>query len=192
MPRSDLPQGSPFATADDLALWLRTHGATATELWVHIHKAGSGEASVTWQDCVIAALSVGWIDGIKKSLGKNAYLQRLTPRRRASSWSKRNRDHAERLIAAGLMTPAGLAEVEAAKADGRWDAAYAGPSEMVIPADFIAALAAYPAAEATFATLNSHNLYAIYYRLHSARTPDTRARRMDALIATLDAGERFH
>ena len=188
MPKADLPTGTAFATADDLSRWLRAHGATETELWVHIHKSASGLPSVTWEDCVIAALSVGWIDGIKKSLGKDAYVQRLTPRRRGSGWSKRNRDHAERLIAAGRMTPAGLAQVDQAKADGRWDAAYAGPSEMVIPADFIAALDKHPAARATYATLNKHNLYAIYYRLHSARTPETRARRMTGLIATLDAG----
>jgi len=182
----------PFDTPQALRNWLLQNGRAESELWVHIHKVGSGIASVTWEECVIAALSVGWIDGIKKSLGKYAYIQRLTPRRRASGWSKRNRDHAERLIAAGYMTTEGLAEVESAKADGRWDAAYAGPAEMEIPADFIVALADRPKARATYETLNRHNLYAIYYRLHSARSPDTRARRMEALLVTLDAGEKFH
>lgn len=147
---------------------------------------------MSWEDCVIASLAVGWIDGIKKSLGAEAYIQRLSPRKKASAWSKRNRDHAERLIAAGLMTGPGLAQVTAAKADGRWDAAYAGPSEMQIPDDFLAALALSPRAGQTFDSLNKQNLYAIYYRLHSARAPGGRARKIAALIATLDRGERFH
>lgn len=188
------PITQPIAFASPAALrdWLAEHGATQPELWVHIHKIGTHIASVTWEDCVIAALSYGWIDGVKKSLGSTAYIQRLTPRRSTSAWSKRNRDHAERLIAAGQMTVPGLDQVAAAKADGRWDAAYAGPSEMAVPADFLAALDAYPKAQSTYASLNRHNLYAIYYRLHSARSAETRARRMAVLIATLDRGERFH
>lgn len=181
-----------FATPIALREWLILHGDTAAELWVHIHKVGTGFASVTWEDCVIAALAVGWIDGIKKSLGPDAYIQRLTPRKKASAWSKRNCAHAERLIATGQMTPAGLAQVTAAKADGRWDAAYAGPAQMEIPADFLNELRQRPNAEATFATLNKQNLYAIYIRLHSARTPETRARRMAVLLATLEREERFY
>ena len=181
-----------FATSAALRDWLSVHGHDKTELWVHIHKISTGIPSVTWEDCVVAALSFGWIDGIKKSLGATAYVQRLSPRKKASAWSKRNRDHAERLIAAGQMTPAGLAQVTAAKADGRWDAAYAGPSQMQIPDDFLAALVPFPRARQTFDSLNKQNLYAIYYRLHSTRTPDARARRMAAMIATLDRGERFH
>ena len=181
-----------FATPADLRHWLDQHNQTAPELWVHIHKVGTGIPSVTWEDCVVAALCFGWIDGIKKSLGLDAYIQRLSPRKKASIWSKRNRDHAERLIAAGLMTAPGLAQVMAAKADGRWDAAYAGPAQMEIPADFLAALAQHPVARATFDSLNKQNLYAIYYRLHSTRAPEARARRLAAMIATLDRGERFH
>lgn len=181
-----------FATPAGLREWLAQNGPTATELWVHIHKVGTGTPSVTWEDCVIASLAYGWIDGIKKSLGADAYIQRLSPRKKASAWSKRNRDHAERLIAAGMMTAPGLAQVLAAKVDGRWDAAYAGPSQMQIPDDFLAALALSPKAKQTFDSLNKQNLYAIYYRLHSTRTPDARARRMTALIATLDRGDRFH
>ena len=181
-----------FATSADLRRWLHTHGQTAPELWVHIHKVGTGTLSVTWEDCVVASLAHGWIDGIKKSLGAEAYIQRLSPRKKASAWSKRNRDHAERLIAAELMTAPGMAQVTAAKADGRWDAAYAGPSQMQIPDDFLAAVDLSPMARQTFDSLNKQNLYAIYYRLHSARAPDARARRMAALIATLERGERFH
>ncbi len=181
-----------FASPADLRRWLQAHGQTEPELWVHIHKVGTGTPSVTWEDCVVASLAYGWIDGIKKSLGPDAYIQRLTPRKKTSVWSKRNRDHADRLIAAGQMAPPGLAQVQAAVADGRWAAAYAGPAEMQIPEDFLAAIAMSPKAKAMFDSLNKQNLYAIYYRLHSARTPDTRARRMAALIATLERGERFH
>ncbi|MCX7300438.1 MAG: YdeI/OmpD-associated family protein [Rhodobacterales bacterium] len=181
-----------FPDRPALEAWFAAHAATERELWVQIHKVATGTPSATWEDCVIAALAYGWIDGIKKSLGSDAYLQRLTPRKKGSIWSKRNCDHAERLIAQGRMTPAGRAQVEAAKADGRWSAAYAGPSTMEIPADFRAELAKRPVAAATFATLNKQNLYAIYYRLHSAKTPETRARRMEKLLATLEAGEKFH
>ena len=181
-----------FATSADLRQWLHLHAQTAPELWVHIHKVGTGIPSVTWEDCVVASLAYGWIDGIKKSLGADAYIQRLSPRKKASAWSKRNRDHAERLIAAGTMTVAGLAHVTKAKADGRWDAAYAGPSQMQIPDDFLAALDQSPMARLTFDKLNKQNLYAIYYRLHSTRAPEARARRMAKLLATLERGERFH
>ena len=151
-----------FADRAALRAWFAQNATIRTELWVHIHKAGTGVPSVAWEDCVIAALAVGWIDGIKKSLGPDAYIQRLTPRKKASGWSKRNRDHAERLIAAGEMSAAGRAEVDAAKADGRWDAAYSGPSAMEIPDDFRVALQDHPQAAGTFATLNKQNLYAIY------------------------------
>ena len=181
-----------FADRAALRAWFDAHHGTARELLVLVAKAGTGVASVTWEDCVVEAIRVGWIDGVKKGAGPGAWVQRLTPRRRGSAWSERNRGQAERLIAAGGMTAGGLAQVEAAKADGRWEAAYAGPSGLVIPADFLAELEARPKAKATFATLNRQNLYAIYYRLHTAKKPETRARRMAALLATLEAGERFH
>jgi uncharacterized protein YdeI (YjbR/CyaY-like superfamily) len=181
-----------FANRAELQDWFARNATTETELWVHIHKVASGLPSVTWEDCVIASIAAGWIDGIKKSLGPEAYVQRLTTRKKRSVWSKRNCDHAERLIAAGEMTPAGLAEVNAAKTDGRWNAAYAGPSASGIPEDFLAALETRPRAMATYATLDRRNLYAIYFRLQTAKTPETRARRMEKLLATLDAGETFH
>ncbi len=192
-----MPSPTPETTAsfsDSAALrdWFALNATTQTELWVHIYKTGTGIPSVTWEDCVLAALSYGWIDSVGKSLGSEAWVQRLTPRKRKSPWSKRNRAHVEWLIASGHMTDAGLAEVHAAQADGRWDAAYAGPAQMEIPADFIAALQDHPKAAEMFVTLNKQNLYAIYYRLHTAKTPETRARRMAKLIATLDAGETFH
>lgn len=181
-----------FADRPALRAWLDAHHASARELLVLVAKAGTGVPSVTWDDCVVEAIRVGWIDGVKKGAGPGAWVQRLTPRRKGSAWSERNRGHAERLIEAGEMTGAGLREVEAARADGRWEAAYAGPRDLTIPEDFLAELEARPAAKATFATLNRQNLYAIYYRLHTAKRPETRARRMAALLATLEAGERFH
>lgn len=182
----------PFPDRAALRAWLDGNHATARELLVLVRKVASGEPSVTWEDCVVEALRVGWIDGVKRSAGDGAWVQRLSPRRKGSAWSERNRGHAERLIAAGEMAEAGLAQVEAAKADGRWEASYAGAKDLVIPEDFLAALETRPVAKATFQALNRQNLYAIYYRLHTAKTPGTRARRMAALLATLDEGRRFH
>jgi len=181
-----------FETPDDLGAWLAAHHETATELWVQIFKKGSGTASVDWTDCVIASLTYGWIDGQQKSLDAVSYLQRLTPRRAKSAWSQKNRDHAERLIAQGRMTPAGLRQVTEAKADGRWDVAYAGQATMEIPADFLAALDARPKAKAFFATLTRSNLFAIYHRLHSAKKPETRANRTAKILDQLDREEAFH
>ncbi|MEG8040323.1 YdeI/OmpD-associated family protein [Sphingomonas sp. LR60] len=181
-----------FETPEDLAGWLAEHHATSGELWVRIYKEGSGQRSVTWTDCVVEAIRFGWIDGLKRSADERSYLQRLTPRRSGSNWSARNRDHAERLIAEGRITPAGLAHVQAARAEGRWDTAYEGSATMVIPQDFLDALAARPEAEAFFHTLDRKNLYPIYYRLQTAKRPETRVRRMQQILAQLARGERFH
>jgi uncharacterized protein YdeI (YjbR/CyaY-like superfamily) len=181
-----------FATPEALGDWLAEHHDRATELWVRIYKKGSGKPSVTWADCVVEALRFGWIDGHKKPLDDEAFLQRLSPRKAKSAWSAKNRDHAEKLIAEGRMTPAGLAHVDAAKADGRWAQGYAGQAGMVIPQDFLDALEALPAAKAFFATLDRKNLYPIYYRLQTAKRPETRARRMEQILAQLERGERFH
>jgi len=181
-----------FATRADLDAWLRDHQTKETELWVRVFKKGSGIPSVTWEDLVIAGLTWGWIDGLKKSLDDTSFLQRMTPRRPKSVWSKKNCEHVERLIAEGVMQPSGLAHVEAAKKDGRWEQAYAGSSEMVIPEDFLKALKKNAAAKKTYATLNRTNLYAIYHRLHTAKTPETRSQRIANMIETLARGERFH
>lgn len=181
-----------FETADQLARWLKANHASERELWVRIFKKGSGRPSVTWDDCVVVAIAWGWIDGQRKSLDEVSYLQRLTPRRPKSNWSKKNCEHAERLIAEGRMQPAGLAHVEAARADGRWEQAYAGSSAMVIPDDFLAALQKNRAAKRFFATLDRKNLFAIYHRLHTAKRPETRARRIETIIAQLARGEAFH
>jgi uncharacterized protein YdeI (YjbR/CyaY-like superfamily) len=181
-----------FERPEDLASWLAENHVASSELWVRIYKAGSGQRSVTWTDCVVEAIRFGWIDGLKQSGDEYSYLQRLTPRRAGSSWSTKNREHADRLIAEGRMTTAGLAHVEAARADGRWDAAYEGSAAMAIPQDFLDALAALPEAEAFFRTLDRKNLYAIYYRLQTAKRPETRARRMQLILEQLLRGERFH
>jgi uncharacterized protein YdeI (YjbR/CyaY-like superfamily) len=181
-----------FATPALLDAWMKRHHETESELWVRIFKKDSGVESVSWDDCVLVSLVWGWIDGQRRSLDEESYLQRLTPRRARSSWSQRNCAHAERLIAEGKMQPAGLAHVEAARADGRWESAYAGPAAMVIPEDFLSAIEGDAAAKAFYATLDRKNLYAIYHRLHTAKRPETRAKRVAAMVAQLARRERFH
>ena len=181
-----------FETPDQLEAWLKLNHATQTELWVRIFKKASGTPTVTWGDCVVAALAWGWIDGQKKSLDEVSFLQRLTPRRAKSNWSKVNTEHAERLIAAGRMQPAGLVHVDAARQDGRWEAAYAGSAEMVIPEDFLLAVRQNPAALAFYETLNRANLYTIYHRLQTAKRAETRQKRFDQILAQLASGKAFH
>ena len=176
-----------FERSEDLAEWLSRRHATADELWVKVYKKGSERQSVTWNDIVVEALRWGWIDGMKRSLGDDAYLQRITPRRRRSTWSKRNREHAERLIAAGRMKPPGLRQVEAAKTDGRWDEAYAPQSEMTVPDDFVASLTG--DARGFYETLNRSARYAIAYGLTTAKKPETRQLRFDKFVAMLKRGE---
>ena len=178
-----------FETHDQLYAWLQVNHASETELWVRIYKKGTGLPSVTWDDCVVAAISWGWIDAVRKSLDDTSFLQRLTPRRARSNWSQKNVQHAERLIEQGHMQAAGLAHVEAARSDGRWATAYAGSATMVIPEDFLAALQQDPAALAFYATLKRQQLFAIYYRLTSAKRPETRQKRMEELLAKLARGE---
>jgi uncharacterized protein YdeI (YjbR/CyaY-like superfamily) len=182
----------PFETAEQLEAWLKANYQTSRELWVRIFKKDSGTPTVNWNDCVVVAIAWGWIDGQRKSLDAVSFLQRLTPRRPRSNWSKKNCEHAERLIAEGRMQPAGLSHVEAARKDGRWEQAYSGSAEMVIPDDFLEALKKTPAAREFFATLDRKNLYAIYHRLQTAKRPETRTRRIAALIAELSRGKRFH
>ncbi|GJD96278.1 hypothetical protein OCOJLMKI_3498 [Methylobacterium iners] len=181
-----------FRDAHELGKWLAQHHRSSTELWVQIFKAGSGKSSVTWTDCVVEAIRFGWIDGQKLPFDEMSFLQRLTPRKPRSNWSVKNREHAMRLIADGRMTLAGLEHVEAAKADGRWESAYAGSATMTIPQDFLDALEAMPAAKAFFQTLDRTNLYPIYYRLQTAKRPETRAKRLALILEQLDRGERFH
>jgi uncharacterized protein YdeI (YjbR/CyaY-like superfamily) len=181
-----------FRNAVELGNWLGKHHQSATELWVRIFRADSGRPSVTWTDCVVEAIRFGWIDGHKKPLDAESFVQRLTPRKSKSNWSAKNCSHATKLIAEGRMTPAGLAQVEAAKADGRWDRAYDSSGTMTIPRDFLDALDTMPKAKAFFLTLDRKNLYSIYYRLHTAKKTETRAKRMARILAQMERGERFH
>ncbi|MGH1369763.1 MAG: YdeI/OmpD-associated family protein [Maritimibacter sp.] len=185
-----LPQDAlSFPDSAAFAAWLEKHHDTAEVLWLKIYKKGSGVPSLDWNDCVIEALCWGWIDGQKKSLDESAYLQRLTPRRAKSAWSKRNVDHVEKLISQGRMQPSGMAHVRAAKADGRWDAAYAGGADFEIPKDFLDALDKSPKARAKFDTLSRSALYAMYHQLHSAKKPETRVNRTAKMIDRLARGE---
>ncbi len=181
-----------FTTAAAFGAWLAAHHEREPELWLKIYKKASGQATVNWEEAVIEALCWGWIDSIRKSLDSEAYLQRFTPRRKGSVWSQRNCEHVGRLIAAGSMQPAGLREVEAAQADGRWQRAYAPPSEMTLPADFLSAVEAFPRAAAFLDTLNKQNRYAIAYHLQTAKKPETRQRRMEKYINMLKNGEKLH
>lgn len=174
-----------FSTPQDLSQWLEANHSTESELWIKIFKKGTGVASVTWQDVVIETLCWGWIDGVKKSIDNEAYLQRITPRKARSSWSKKNTEHVERLIKEGRMQEPGLVQVRAAKADGRWEKAYAPASEMTVPEDFLAALEKKPKAKMFFETLNKSSRYAIAYGLSTAKRAETRQRRFEKFMDML-------
>jgi uncharacterized protein YdeI (YjbR/CyaY-like superfamily) len=181
-----------FPTSEALGKWMADNHARAKELWVRIYKSASGKPSVAWTDCVVEAIRYGWIDGQKKPLDGSSFLQRLSPRKPGSNWSSRNREHAKKLIEEGRMTSAGLAQVEAAKKDGRWEKAYAGSAEMEIPEDFLTALNKLPKAKKFFATLSRQNLFSIYYRLQSAKKPETRVKRMAQILSMLENETKFH
>ena len=166
--------------------------ATCDGLWLKLAKRGAKESSVTYPEAVELALCWGWIDGQKKGLDDQHYLQRFTPRRARSIWSKVNVDKAEALIAAGRMQAPGLAQIEAAKADGRWARAYDGARTSTVPEDLLAALAAEPRAKAFFATLNASNRYAVLWRIQTAVKAETRARRIAQLVEMLARGETIH
>ena len=172
--------------------WLQEHHATCDGVWVKIAKKASGIPTVAYPEVLDTALCFGWIDGQRKALDERYFLQRFTPRRARSKWSKINRDKVTALTEAERMRPAGLAEVERAKADGRWDAAYDGQARMTVPDDLQAELDARPAAAAFFAQLSSQNRYSILFRLHDAKRPETRARRLAKFVAMLEAGETIY
>lgn len=181
-----------FRSEQAFETWLAANHARETELWLRIFKKGSGEPTVTYSEALDVALCWGWIDGLKKSFDERSFLQRFTPRRPRSIWSQVNRDRVARLIAAGRMRPPGQRQVDAAKADGRWDAAYApirNASHATIPADLRAAIEANPRARRTFRTLGRLNLFALAFRTNNMRTPAGRARKIAALVAMLARGE---
>jgi uncharacterized protein YdeI (YjbR/CyaY-like superfamily) len=173
-----------FLSPKELGQWLKLNHSTENELWVKIYKKNSGIQSVTWDDVVIEVLCWGWIDSVKKSIDDQAYLQRITPRKARSNWSKRNTEHVERLISEGRMMESGLMHVRAAKADGRWENAYV-VSEMEVPADFLAALERNPKVKQFFETLNKSSRYVIAYGLISAKKPETRQKRFTKFMNML-------
>jgi uncharacterized protein YdeI (YjbR/CyaY-like superfamily) len=168
--------------------WLGENHGTERGLWLQIAKKGTGIASVTYDEALDIALCYGWIDGQRRSLDAEHFVQRFTPRRRGSAWSKRNVGKVAELIAGERMRPPGLAEVEAAKNDGRWEAAYDSPKDMEVPADFQQALDGNEGARAHFAALTKSSRYAILLNLQLAKTPATRARRIGAAVAMLEKG----
>ena len=185
-------EGIAFESAEAFEVWLAEHHGESDGIWIRFAKKASGVPTVVYAEAVEASLRYGWIDGQVKRLDDDFYLQRFTPRRARSRWSKINCVKAEGLIARGAMEPAGLAEVERAKADGRWDAAYDSPRTAVVPDDLRAALDRDPDASERFETLDANNRYAILHRIQDAKKPETRARRIEKFVAMLARGETLH
>ena len=181
-----------FPSAREFEQWLAKNHAESTGIWLRFFKKNSGVLSVSYVEAVAAAICFGWIDGQLKKYDEESWLRKFTPRRPKSVWSKRNRAHAERLIKVGKMHAAGLQEVEAAKEDGRWKAAYDSASDMEIPDDFVKELAKNKRAKAFFETLNRANVYAIVWRLQTAKKPETRQRRLETILAMLSNEQKFH
>lgn len=181
-----------FKTAAEFETWLAKHHAREPELWLKIHKKASGLATVTYAEALDVALCWGWIDGLKKSFDDNSFLQRFTPRKPKSAWSQINRRHVARLTAAGRMTEHGQVHIDSAKADGRWDAAYAPASEMQIPNDLAVAIRAQPQALATFKRLSKQNIYALAYQIHAVKSSAVRAAKIERFVAMLARGETIH
>jgi uncharacterized protein YdeI (YjbR/CyaY-like superfamily) len=181
-----------FKSSAALRLWLEKNHARSGGIWLRFFKKASGKKSVTRAEAIDQALCHGWIDGHAKPFDELSWLQKFTPRRSRSGWSKLNTQHVERLIKSGEMAPAGMKAVEAAKADGRWQAAYASPRNAVPPEDFLRALAKNKKAKAFFETLNRANIYSIVYRLQTAKKPETREKRMKLILAMMRQGKKFH
>jgi uncharacterized protein YdeI (YjbR/CyaY-like superfamily) len=182
----------PFASDAEWEQWLEENHSVSAGVWIKMAKKDSGIDSVRYPEVLDTALCFGWIDARREALDDKYFLQRFTPRRPRSRWSRINREKVERLITVGRLRPAGLAEAERAKADGRWEAAYAGQRSISIPEDLQRELDTRPQAKAFFAELSSQNRYAILYRLQDAKKPETRARRLAKFVAMLEAGEKIH
>jgi uncharacterized protein YdeI (YjbR/CyaY-like superfamily) len=182
----------PFASARKWEAWLDEHHLTSKGLWLKIAKKGSGVDSLDYAEALDVALCHGWIDGQKGALDDTFWLQRFTPRGPRSKWSKVNVDKALALIESGRMKPAGLAAIEQARGDGRWEQAYDSQSKATVPEDLQRELDRNPEAAEFFATLNSVNRYAVLYRIHEAKKPETRARRIEKFVAMLERREKLH
>ena len=181
-----------FAAQQEWEAWLEAHHADSAGLWLKIAKKEAGGHSLTYAEALESALCYGWIDGQKAALDEQHWLQKFTPRRARSVWSKVNRAKAEALIAASRMRPDGLRQVELAQADGRWDAAYDGQSTAAVPTDLQTALDDNPDARAFFGTLDRVNRYAILYRIQTAKRPETRAARIQKFVEMLSRREKIH
>jgi len=181
-----------FTNEAKFEAWLKANHARETELYLRIYKKDSGEPTVTYAQALDVALCWGWIDGIKKSYDDASFLQRFTPRNGKSRWSQINREHVARLSAAGRMTPAGQRHIDAAKADGRWDAAYASSKTIELAHDLEAAIKAEPRALDTFQGLNRQNRYALAYRIHNIKTPSIRKQRIQEYVQMLKRGETLY
>ena len=182
----------PFESAKAWETWIAKNHSGSEGVWLQMFKKDSGKRTVTYDEALDVALCYGWIDGQKKSYDKESFLQKFTPRRPRSVWSKRNQDHVARLIKSRRMKPAGLKAIAAAKKDGRWERAYDSPKNMTIPEDFLKELSKNKKAKEFFGTLNKANLYAIAWRLQTAKKPETREKRKQAILAMLAKGEKLH
>jgi len=181
-----------FANAKALEAWMKKHHAKEPELWIKVHKKDSGLASITCAEALDIMLCYGWIDGLRRGFDDKSFLQRYTPRRAKSIWSQVNRDNVARLIEAGRMTVHGQKQIDLARADGRWDAAYAPirkTSADSMPPDLLRAIKKNPRAYAMFKTLNRQNLFSLVFRTNNMKTPEGRARKIDVLVAMLAKGE---
>ena len=186
----DLDKVRSFKTPAAWNRWLSRNHDKEDVLWMKIYKKASGIASVDWEQAVIEALAWGWIDGLKKSCDDDAYYQRFTPRKSKSVWSQKNIGHVEKLIAEKRMQPEGLAHVEAAKKDGRWEKAYGSSKNFRMPSDFLAAVKKNKKATATYESLTRRGKYMIYYRLQDAKRPETRAKRFKEFLDLLRSGKK--
>jgi uncharacterized protein YdeI (YjbR/CyaY-like superfamily) len=181
-----------FRSSAEFRSWLKKNHGESSGIWLRIWKINSGTPSVSYAEALDEALCFGWIDSQKKGYDRRSWLQKFTPRKSRSRWSKKNTEYAERLIKAGKMMPAGLREVKQAKRDGRWRTAYDSPRTAELPEDFLKELAKNTKAKAFFATLNKTNLFSISYRLQTAKKPETRKRRIKSIIAMLASERTFH
>ena len=181
-----------FATQQKWREWLEKNHSKSDGLWLRIFKKDSAKKTVTHDEALDEALCFGWIDGQRNKHDEISFLQKFTPRRARSIWSKRNQEKTAKLIKEGRMTAAGLAEIERARKDGRWDRAYDSPKDMEAPADFLKELKKNRKAYEFFKTLNKTNKFAIAFRLHNAKRPETRERRMKDFLARMERGEKFH